>query len=187
MTKKKSKARSVAFRGSHSRTVEVKKTTPEVDAVQQRHAKSSGQKFELTDVSNAKRLVARYGNDLRYCVPWRDWLIWDGGRWAVDQTQELVWRAKQTVLAMKHEAKAFDDEDGRRTELLAHCRRSQNVSRLKAMCEVAESEREVVITPEELDRNPFVLNCKNGTLGLQTGQLRKHRHIDLLTKITPVV
>src|SRR5262249_15614311 len=40
--------------------------------------------------------------------------------------------------------------------------------------------------PEELDRNPFVLNCKNGTLDLQTGQLRKHRHIDLLTKITPV-
>ncbi len=40
--------------------------------------------------------------------------------------------------------------------------------------------------PEEMDRGPGLLNCANGTLDLKTGQLREHRHGDILTKLSPV-
>jgi len=142
--------------------------------------------FPGTDLGNARRLVDAHGRDLRYCISWGKWLIWDGKRWAVDRTGEIERRAKSTVDGMKREAKSMDEEDQRRTALQKHCRLSQSASRLQAMCRVAESELAVVVTPEELDRDPFLLNCGNGTLDLQTGQLRKHRREDLLTKITPI-
>ena len=42
----------------------------------------------------------------------------------------------------------------------------------------------VAISPDELDADPFLLNCPNGTLDLRTGELRGHDPADLLTKIT---
>src|SRR5438876_696643 len=45
---------------------------------------------------------------------------------------------------------------------------------------------EVTILPEEFDRDPWKLNVLNGTLDLQTGELRPHRRDDLLTKLAPV-
>lgn len=36
--------------------------------------------FNLTDLGNAERLVSLFGDDIRYCHAWREWLIWDGCR-----------------------------------------------------------------------------------------------------------
>ncbi|MFW6027026.1 MAG: DNA primase family protein [Candidatus Woesearchaeota archaeon] len=37
-----------------------------------------------------------------------------------------------------------------------------------------------------MDQNIWFLNCKNGTINLNTGKLRKHKKEDLITKIAPV-
>ena len=39
---------------------------------------------------------------------------------------------------------------------------------------------------EELDANPYILNCANGTVDLRTGELRRHNPGDLCTKQSPV-
>src|SRR5262249_502237 len=44
----------------------------------------------------------------------------------------------------------------------------------------------VPILPDQLDRDPWLLNCANGTVELRTGRLREHRHGDYLTKLSPV-
>lgn len=41
-----------------------------------------------------------------------------------------------------------------------------------------------MVTPDQLDADPFLLNCRNGTLNLRTGELRPHAPPDLLTKVT---
>jgi putative DNA primase/helicase len=38
----------------------------------------------------------------------------------------------------------------------------------------------------DLDRDPWLLNCNNGTLDLRTGELHSHRRSDLITKCTNV-
>ena len=43
---------------------------------------------------------------------------------------------------------------------------------------------ELAITPDQLDADPWLLNCPNGTLELRTGHLRPHRPEDFLTKLT---
>lgn len=65
----------------------------------------------LTDLGNAKRLVARHGRDLRYCHEWRKWLAWGGTRWAADKTGEVLRRAKDTVQQIYAEASKVDDAD----------------------------------------------------------------------------
>jgi putative DNA primase/helicase len=42
------------------------------------------------------------------------------------------------------------------------------------------------VRPEDLDADPWLFNCANGTLELKTGLLRPHRREDLLTKVSPV-
>jgi hypothetical protein len=39
-----------------------------------------------TELGYARRLIAVYGDRLRYVPAWRCWLIWDGTRWARDGT-----------------------------------------------------------------------------------------------------
>ena len=39
-----------------------------------------------TDLGNARRLVRLHGENLRYCHPWRKWLVWTGTHWEIDDT-----------------------------------------------------------------------------------------------------
>lgn len=54
------------------------------------------------------------------------------------------------------------------------------------MLRLARSEPGVVVFPQNLDANPLLLNCQNGTLELEASRLRKHQRNDLITKLAPV-
>jgi putative DNA primase/helicase len=42
------------------------------------------------------------------------------------------------------------------------------------------------ILPEDMDKDPWLFNCMNGTIELKTGKLREHRREDFITKLCPV-
>src|SRR5688572_19911770 len=46
------------------------------------------------------------------------------------------------------------------------------------------TESEIAVVPDDLDTDPFLLNCTNGTLDLRTGQLLVHDPAQLITKVT---
>lgn len=50
------------------------------------------------------------------------------------------------------------------------------------MLMLARSEPSVVVDEHQLDRHPWRLNCRNGTLDLKTGELSPHSRRDLITK-----
>ena len=138
-----------------------------------------------TDLGNARRLVRLYSGDLRYCHPWKKWLIWTGTHWAIDDTGAIKRWAKNTVRQIYAEAAAEPDDDLRKA-IIKHALRSEGLSKITAMVALAESEPGVPIMPGDLDANPWLINCQNGTLNLKTMQLYPHRRSDLLTKILPV-
>jgi putative DNA primase/helicase len=139
--------------------------------------------FNLTDLGNAGRLVHRHGADLRYCYPWHSWLAWTDGRWTPDNRGEVHRRAKETVGGIYREAAAAKDEEARKA-IAKHAVRSEGEGKIKAMVELAKSE--VPVTPDELDAEPWLLNCENGTIDLRTGGIREHRREELITKLAPV-
>ncbi len=141
--------------------------------------------FNLTDMGNAQRLVAIHGTDLRYCYPWDKWLVWDGRRWARDDTGEIDRRAKDVVRTIYAEAAAAPDKN-QREALAHHALKSESEGKRKAMIASARSEPGIPILPEDPDRDPWFFNVLNGTLVLRTGQLRPHNKEDLITKLTLV-
>ena len=53
------------------------------------------------------------------------------------------------------------------------------------MLRLAQSELGIPIRPIDLDQNPWLLNCPNGTVDLKTGELKPHCREDLLTQLCP--
>jgi putative DNA primase/helicase len=141
------------------------------------------QGYNLTDLGNAERFVRDHGEDVRYCYPWRKWLVWTGTRWERDDTGKVYKLAKETVRAIYREASDAEDED-RRKALAKHATQSEAEPKIRAMLELAKSE--APISPDTLDADPWLFNTTNGTIDLRTGALREHRREDLITKLAPV-
>jgi putative DNA primase/helicase len=150
-----------------------------------RTPETATRQFRPTDLGNAERLVAEHGKDLRY-APGIGWLAWDGRRWKPDTDGAAIRCMKQTVRAMYARAGELEDSDDRE-KLAKWATASESESRLRAAVNLAETERAVIVDLAQLDANPWLFNAGNGTIDLQTGELREHRREDLLTRITPVV
>jgi len=139
----------------------------------------------LTDLGNAERFVDDHGERVRYCAPWRKWLVYDGKRWRRDDTGEVERLMKATVRGIYAEA-ADEPNDDRRRELVKHAKNSEAKKRISDAIQLARSEPGVPILPEDLDADPWVLNVENGTVDLRSSELREHRREDLLSKLAPV-
>jgi putative DNA primase/helicase len=132
--------------------------------------------FRQTDVGNAQRLVTAYCDKIRYCFAFRSWLIWDGKRWAWDESGQIIELAKDTIVQMRKAAKDAGDET-----LEKWAKSSETRSRITAMIELAQSL--VPVQTDELDTDLWLLNCQNGIVDLRTGQLLPHDPKHLMTRI----
>ena len=139
-----------------------------------------------TEAANAKRLVARFGDVMRWCEPWGKWLVWDGKRWKVDDERRFEALAKTVANELWDEAAALaKTADGSTTnEILKFVRASNQATGIRNMVFLSRSD--VAIVPTFLDMHPWLLNVDNGTLDLRTGVLRPHDRDDCLTQLCPV-
>ena len=132
--------------------------------------------FGFHDCDNAQRLIAARGEDMRFCHAFRKWMLWDGRRWTTDLTDQARRIAQNVMLEFLRQAVERQNEHAQK-----FARQSLDSKRLSAM--LLEAEPRLFVIPEELDTQPHLLNCLNGTLDLKTGTLRPHARADLLTKI----
>ncbi|MEK7752462.1 MAG: phage/plasmid primase, P4 family [Acidobacteriota bacterium] len=128
------------------------------------------------DHGNAERLIALDGQDLRYCHAFRKWLVWDGRRWAIDETEQARRRAKGAMLEFLRQAIDRNNQAGEK-----FARQSLDAKRITNMLSMAECE--IFVRPEQLDTAPHLLNFLNGTVDLRTGQLEQQRREDLISKL----
>jgi putative DNA primase/helicase len=140
----------------------------------------------LTDLGNAERLDDRFGLLLRYCHPQRAWYHYDGQRWTRDQVGIVNEYAQETVREIYAQATDISDFDDRK-KALAWGIQSESASRIRAMIELARSVPGMPVLPDEFDRDPWLLNCPNGTVDLRDGRLRPHTRDDMLTAFCPTI
>jgi putative DNA primase/helicase len=137
-----------------------------------------------TDLGNAERFIAQHKSDLRYCPQLRRWHQWAGDRWEPDGAGLVFQKAKETVRTIEQEAELAGNDQSLRKEIIAHNKRSQAWSRIKAMIKLAESDPEIQVAVADLDTDPMLLNCTNGTIDLRTGELLSHSREHRITKST---
>jgi putative DNA primase/helicase len=123
----------------------------------------------------ALRFKARHVDGLRYVAAWNRWLSFDGTKWNFDDTRETWSLARQlcrevaTTVNKPKDAKAIASAKTR-----------------AAVVSLAGEDRALAATVGQWDADPWLLNTPGGVVDLRTGQLRKHRLDDYMTKCAAV-
>lgn len=138
--------------------------------------------IHLSDTGNATRFVKQHSKNIRFYHPWKQWLIWNGKKWAKDEVGKITEKATATVLSIYSEA---EDADGKieRRQILNHALLSESHSKIKAMLELARSRRGIPVLPMDMDQNEWILPMNNCTIDLQTFKTKQHEKSDYNTKI----
>ncbi len=123
-----------------------------------------------TDTGNAIRLRQHFGDVLRYCYEANKWLVWNGGYWEWDFGAGINQYATLTVKNIYHEAATEPDTDIAKA-LARHAMACESNQRILAMITRAESQLGLAIKMNDLDTDDWLLNVKNGTIDLRTGDL----------------
>ena len=142
--------------------------------------------FNSTQLGNAERFAAQYSGRIKYCKAWDKWLIWDGKLWRPDHADTVVRMAARTVRSIYDQAKEITDNEDLKSSLQKHSRKSETDYTLRAMIRLAQSQPTIPVLPDHLDSDQWLFNCQNGTIDLESGNLRPHSQEDLMTKISPV-
>jgi putative DNA primase/helicase len=166
---------------------------------------------EYSDMGNAVRFVRQHGRDVRYCAefaksPCGGWLVWEpngtpvaaetvggipgtvtqtGGRWRPDNVGEVMRKGKRTVESIKTENEQYATVADVESQL-KHYYNSQSSGQLTAMLKLAQSELPIPCMLKDFDVDPMVLNVRNGTINLATGEFSPARREEMLMKQAPV-
>jgi putative DNA primase/helicase len=139
--------------------------------------------YWLTDLGNAERFIDTYRDMVLWCPARKTFLLWDGARWAWDE-RGAVRKLAHTVARGIYKDAAHEPDEAKQREIAKFARFSQNESRIGAM--LNEAKPYLAVGMDELDRDPWLINCQNGTLDLRTGKLKDHDPADRITKAVPV-
>jgi putative DNA primase/helicase len=140
-------------------------------------------KYNLTDWGNARRLVDKYGDIIRYC-PAVGWYIWDGTVWNEDKREEIFQYAKSIVHSM-YGLIPQENDAIRQTKLLKFIQATENQRPLTSMIASARNEPGIPIERDVFDNHKNLINVMNGVLNLRTGRLISHNKELLLSKKIP--
>jgi putative DNA primase/helicase len=142
-----------------------------------------------TDMGNAERFANRYEDSVRY-VHGLGWHIWDKTRWKHDDSDD---NADTTNLAMQTVERITDEARERASSSRAQAARllewsvtSKSRGKLESMLSVAKADKRLSARVDAFDADPYLLNCRNVTVDLRTGEIRRHDRHDMLTKVARV-
>src|SRR5215213_6150313 len=139
--------------------------------------------YMRTDLGNAERFVDTHQDRVLWCPARKSFLVWDGKRYAWDECGEAIKLAHLVARSIFHEAADAKSEEEQKA-ITKWALASQNESRINAM--LSQAKPYLAVGMEELDQDPWLVNCQNGTLDLRTGKLKDHDPGDRTTKIVPV-
>jgi len=139
----------------------------------------------LHDTGNAARFAFKHHETLRY-VPSCGWLMWDDVRWVWDGTDHVQELAKGVANDIWMSAEGVVDQTLHKA-VRTHAKTTHQLSRIKAMIELARSDPRLVVLRSRLDEDPLLFGVAHGVIDLRTGAWRKTRREDFITRGSGVV
>jgi putative DNA primase/helicase len=142
--------------------------------------------IQFTDATNAARLVREQGQNIRYNSAWKKWLVWNGRYWETDESGALVHEKGLEVVRNIYDELSKTDDYRERMEIEKYGMLSESVRRREASIKAAQWNSALNIKSDDLDPDPYLLNVRNGTINVLTGEFRKHRQEDMISKLAKV-
>jgi len=142
--------------------------------------------IQLTDATNAARLLREQGRNIRYNAAWKKWLVWNGRFWEIDESGALVHEKGLLMVRNIYDELLKTDDHRERMEIEKFAMISESVRRREACVKAAQYISELNIRCEDLDKNSWLLNVNNGTIDVLTGEFGEHRQEEMITKIANV-
>ena len=146
---------------------------------------------QQTDNELALKFIGKYAERLRFIPEWKKWLVWDGKRWAIDHASNRTLRCARLFTRSlwdrignlyASDSVSRDDID----DAIKFVKDANSKQVMKAFIDLAAADRRVVVDAKMFNTSPLLLNLLNGTLDLETGQLREHRQSDCITQLAGV-
>jgi|GEM_PF-6957224 len=133
-----------------------------------------------TDAQIGELLADELRAGWRYVTAWKQWVRWDGKRWAVDGTESVHEVARLWVIDLGNHVLllAGPNDDALVRKAFSY----RKALSLEALVKVAR--RILAVAPGVFDSHPDLLNTLNGVVDLRTGQLSPHDPDLMLTKLT---
>lgn len=140
--------------------------------------------YPWSDIGSGRLFADCYQDVVRFVPERKSWYCYKDGIWSPDtgslQTMELC---KELADDLMRYALTIRNER-QRQEYLKYCTKWQTRHTRETILKDAQSIRPISIL--EFDSDPYVLNCQNGTLHLDTMAFTPHNPEDRLTKKSPV-
>lgn len=141
------------------------------------HADSTGYSWDENGMADL--FAECYENDTRYCTEAKSWYTYADGRWQKDIGALLVAaKIKEFVRLMALYCGEIRDDEIRKRYMTFVTKMGDRRFRDRIMKDAASN---LIIPAAEFDKDPCLINCKNGTWDLRTGELHEHTWQDFLT------
>jgi putative DNA primase/helicase len=131
-------------------------------------------------------LFREHGKDIRYNPAWKKWLVWNGSHWVMDEGDALIHGKGLEMVRNIYDEVLKTDDYRERYEIEKYAMLSESMRRREAFVKAASVMKDLHVTSDALDPNPWLLNVKNGTINVTTGDFREHRQEDMITKTAHV-
>lgn len=142
----------------------------------------------LSDMWLTDRVIAVYGETIKWVPAWGKWLFWDGHCWRKDELSKIpslvIHICKETSDKLLRSA-VTDKEQA------AALKKAQQISSAKTVQSVLtllRADERLVVRAEVLDADPWVMGTPGGVIDLKTGEIlsaEPMRYVSKLAAITP--
>lgn len=141
-------------------------------------------RYRTGDIGNGALFADVFKNRARFGFENKRWYVYDGKRWIKDSNSLAVMElCKQLADALMHYATSLP-EDEHSKQYIAEVTKWRSRSKRETILKDAASVHPVMM--DEFDSNPYLFNCKNGTLDLKTGEFHPHTPHDMITMLAGV-
>lgn len=142
-------------------------------------------RFNWDDIGNGHRFAQRYGSVVRWLVDAEQWAIQTNGKWVKVTEGPIDAMTSQLIEDLPIlEAEAYSEEStfadngkampSERDQFLKWAAKQRMDGRVRAMISRAKGRVNLHASVSDFDKDPMLLNCKNGVLDLRTATLHPH-------------
>ena len=147
---------------------------------EERSADSTG--FEWNEMGMAELFSELYRKEARYCPEFKSWYTYAEGYWQRDEGGILVSeKIKEFTRLMNLYCFEIEDEEKQKAYRTFVNRLGDRRLRDRVLKDATGT---MAIGAAEFDRNPYLINCVNGTYDLSDFTFREHRYDDYITMRT---